>query len=76
MKPIAEKDDARVITYPTDCTHDKYHPNQSIVDIQDMGIIDTKGLPWTIGSLLQGSQFADTIIEAKNIQGAASLEVD
>ncbi|GKT53841.1 phosphatidylserine decarboxylase [Colletotrichum tofieldiae] len=102
MRPIADKDDSRVITYPADCTYDNSLPNQSIVNIQDTGIIEIKGLPWTIGTLLQGSKFADhfkggvwmhaflntfnyhrqhapvsgRVIEAKNIQGAAYLEVD
>ncbi|KXH48868.1 phosphatidylserine decarboxylase [Colletotrichum nymphaeae SA-01] len=102
VRPIADQDDDRVITYPADCTYDNSLYNQSIVNVQDTGIIEIKGLPWTIGALLQGSEYADcfhggvwmhaflntfnyhrqhapvsgTVIEAKNIQGAAYLEVD
>ncbi|OHE95464.1 phosphatidylserine decarboxylase [Colletotrichum orchidophilum] len=102
VRPIADLDDDRVITYPADCTYDNSLHNQSIVNIQDTGIIEIKGLPWTIGTLLQGSKYADCfhggvwmhaflntfnyhrqhapvsgmVIEAKNIQGAAYLEVD
>ncbi|KAK1599077.1 uncharacterized protein LY79DRAFT_665618 [Colletotrichum navitas] len=48
-----------ITTYSADCTHDNSIANQSIVHIQGTSVIEIKGLPWTIGSLLQGSQFAD-----------------
>ncbi|OLN88246.1 Phosphatidylserine decarboxylase proenzyme 3-like protein 1 [Colletotrichum chlorophyti] len=102
MRPVADPNNDKVITYPADCTYDNSVPNQSIVSIQDTGIIEIKGLPWTIGTLLQGSRFAShfnggvwmhaflntfnyhrqhapvsgRVLEAKNIQGAAYLEVD
>lgn len=101
-RPIAAPNDDRVIVYPADCTYDNSLDNQSIVSIQSGGIVHIKGLPWTIGSLLQGSEYAHefeggiwmhaflntfnyhrqhapvsgTVLEAKNIQGAAYLEVD
>ncbi|KAK1981356.1 phosphatidylserine decarboxylase-domain-containing protein [Colletotrichum cereale] len=88
MRPIAEKDDNKFITHPAGYTYDNSLLNQRIIDIQGTGIIETKRLPWTIGTLLQGGKFADhfkgasrpvsgRVIEAKNnIQDAAYLEVD
>ncbi|CAM1503552.1 Fc.00g011430.m01.CDS01 [Cosmosporella sp. VM-42] len=101
-RPIASPNDDRVIVYPADCTYDNSVPNSSIVSIESGGIVYIKNLPWTIGSLLQGSQYADEfeggvwmhaflntynyhrqhapvagkVLEAKNIQGAAYLQVD
>ncbi|KAF5018460.1 hypothetical protein F66182_9557 [Fusarium sp. NRRL 66182] len=57
-RPIASPDDDRVIVYPADCTYDNSIPNQSIVDISGDGVIYVKNLPWTIGTLLQESQYA------------------
>ncbi|KAM5343446.1 hypothetical protein ACJ41O_011983 [Fusarium nematophilum] len=102
MRPIAEPENDRVIVYPADCTYDNSVPNQSIVNIEADGLVYIKNLPWTISSLLQGSEYAQefnggvwmhaflntfnyhrqhapvagTVLEAKNIQGAAYLEVD
>ncbi|KAM4056772.1 phosphatidylserine decarboxylase domain-containing protein [Hirsutella rhossiliensis] len=76
--------------------------NASIISIESEGIVNIKNLPWTISSLLQGSEHAlefgggvwmhaflntfnyhrqhapvsGKVIEAKNVQGAAYLEVD
>lgn len=101
-RPIDSPDDDRVITYPADCTYDNSVASQSIVNIESGGIVYIKSLPWTIGSLLQGSEYArefeggiwmhaflntfnyhrqhapvsGTVLEAKNIQGAAYIEVD
>ncbi|UNI18327.1 hypothetical protein JDV02_004601 [Purpureocillium takamizusanense] len=101
-RPIDSPADDKVIVYPADCTYDNSITDQSIVSIQSGGVVMIKNLPWTIGSLLQGSEFANdfdggvwmhaflntfnyhrqhapvagTVIEAKNIQGAAYLEVN
>ncbi|KAJ6438784.1 phosphatidylserine decarboxylase [Purpureocillium lavendulum] len=101
-RPIASPDDDKVIVYPADCTYDNSLDDQSIVSIQSGGVVVIKNLPWTISSLLQGSEFANdfdggvwmhaflntynyhrqhapvsgTVLEAKNIQGAAYLEVN
>lgn len=100
-RPIASPNDDKVIVYPADCTYDNSLEDHSIVSIAAGGIVDIKGLPWTIGSLLQGSDYAHDfeggiwmhaflntynyhrqhapvsgrVIEARNIQGAAYLEV-
>ncbi|KAM0214802.1 hypothetical protein ACHAQD_008705 [Fusarium lateritium] len=102
MRPIAEKDNDRVIVYPADSTYDNSVEKQNIVSIESDGVVRIKGLPWTISSLLQGSDYADDfhggvwmhsflntfnyhrqhapvageVVEAKNIQGAAYLEVN
>lgn len=102
LRPIESPQDDKIIVYPADCAYDNSVVNQSIVSIESGGIVYIKGLPWTIGSLLQGSEFAHdfdggvwmhaflntfnyhrqhapvsgTVIEAKNIQGAAYLEVN
>ncbi|KAH7161076.1 phosphatidylserine decarboxylase-domain-containing protein [Dactylonectria macrodidyma] len=102
MRPIEVPHDDRVIVYPADCTYDNSVEKQSIVSVEAGGIVYIKNLPWTIGSLLQGSEYArdfeggiwmhaflntfnyhrqhapvaGTVIEAKNIQGAAYLEVN
>ncbi|RSL38713.1 hypothetical protein CEP53_014639 [Fusarium sp. AF-6] len=57
--PKDKKDKDKVIVYPADCTYDNSVANQSIVDIQCDGHIEIKGLPWTIESLLQGSEYAE-----------------
>ncbi|KAH6880634.1 phosphatidylserine decarboxylase-domain-containing protein [Thelonectria olida] len=101
-RPIDSPDDDRVIVYPADCTFDNSVANHSIVNIESGGIVYIKNLPWTIGTLLQGSEYAKEfeggiwmhaflntfnyhrqhspvsgkVLEAKNIQGAAYLEVD
>lgn len=102
MRPISDPNDDKVIVYPADCTYDNSVEKQSIVSIEAGGIVYIKNLPWTIGSLLQGSEYArefeggvwmhaflntfnyhrqhaavsGRVIEAKNIQGAAYLEVN
>ncbi|KAK5989471.1 Phosphatidylserine decarboxylase proenzyme 3 [Cladobotryum mycophilum] len=101
-RSVASPDDDKVIVYPADCTFDASTQDDSIVNISSGGIVKIKGLEWTIGSLLQGSDHANefsggvwmhaflntfnyhrqhapvsgTVIESKNIQGAAYLEVD
>ncbi|KAF7563943.1 hypothetical protein G7046_g194 [Stylonectria norvegica] len=101
-RPIDSPEDDQVIVYPADCTYDNSVANNSIVNIQSDGIVYIKNIPWTIGSLLQGSDLArdfeggiwmhaflntynyhrqhapvsGTVLEAKNIQGAAYLEVN
>ncbi|UPL02307.1 hypothetical protein LCI18_013241 [Fusarium solani-melongenae] len=59
-RPIADQNNDKVIVYPADCTYDNSVPNQSIVNIQSDGLIYIKNLPWTISSLLQGSQYAES----------------
>ncbi|KAI1209175.1 phosphatidylserine decarboxylase-domain-containing protein [Annulohypoxylon truncatum] len=57
-RPIADPDDDTVIVYPADCRYDtslEYHS----VSISSTGTVLIKGLPWTISSLLQGSEFGD-----------------
>ncbi|KAF4992837.1 hypothetical protein FGRMN_6889 [Fusarium graminum] len=102
LRPIAEPENDNVIVYPADCTYDNSVTNQNIVNIESDGVVRIKGLPWTISSLLQGSDHANefhggvwmhaflntfnyhrqhapvsgTVVEAKNIQGAAYLEVN
>lgn len=101
-RPIDSPDDDRVVVYPADCTFDNSVENGSIISIESEGIVNIKNLPWTISSLLQGSNYAHefgggiwmhafldtfnyhrqhapvsgTVLEAKNIQGAAYLGVD
>ncbi|KAI1075665.1 phosphatidylserine decarboxylase-domain-containing protein [Whalleya microplaca] len=101
-RPIESPEDDTVVVYPADCTYDDSGPKHSIVEITTEGVVDIKGLQWTIESLLQGSKYAGdfsggvwmhaflntynyhrqhapvsgTVLEAKNIQGAAYLEVD
>ncbi|RSM00413.1 hypothetical protein CEP52_009137 [Fusarium oligoseptatum] len=58
-RPISKPEKDEVIVYPADCTYDNSVSNQSIVDVQSDGHIYIKGLPWTISSLLQGSEFAE-----------------
>ncbi|KAF4974167.1 hypothetical protein FZEAL_8897 [Fusarium zealandicum] len=102
LRPIDSPDDDSVIVYPADCTYDNSVSNQSIVNIESDGSVYIKNLPWTISSLLQGSQYAEEfhggvwmhaflntfnyhrqhapvsgkVIEVKNIQGAAYMEVN
>ncbi|KAF5553397.1 phosphatidylserine decarboxylase 2 [Fusarium napiforme] len=59
MRPITEPENDRVIVYPADCTYDNSVANQNIVNIESDGVIMIKNLPWTISSLLQGSDYAD-----------------
>ncbi|RGP78631.1 hypothetical protein FLONG3_3253 [Fusarium longipes] len=101
-RPISDPEDDRVIVYPADCTFDRSVPKESIVSIKSDGVVNIKGLDWTISSLLQGSEYAKEfhggvwmhaflntfnyhrqhapvsgeVVEAKNIQGAAYLEVN
>lgn len=57
-RPIECPQDDCVIVYPADCTFDTSTPNNSIVNIDSQGVVMIKGLPWTIGMLLQGSDYA------------------
>ncbi|GKU21476.1 unnamed protein product [Fusarium langsethiae] len=59
MRPIADPEDDRVIVYPADCTFDRSIPKDSIINIESDGVVNIKGLEWTISSLLQGSQHAE-----------------
>ncbi|KAI1779561.1 phosphatidylserine decarboxylase-domain-containing protein [Hypoxylon cercidicola] len=58
-RPVAEPDNDKVIVYPADCKYDDSLDNQSIVNISSEGTVLIKGLPWTISSLLQGSEYAN-----------------
>lgn len=58
MRPIDSPDDDTVIVYPADCIYDNSVANQSIAKIESGGIVYIKNMPWTIGSLLQGSAYA------------------
>ncbi|WXC46909.1 hypothetical protein QX201_006631 [Fusarium graminearum] len=62
-------------------------PKDSIINIESDSVVMIKGLEWTISSLLQGSKYAKEfhgghapvlgeVVEVKNIQGAAYLEVN
>ncbi|KAL4730888.1 hypothetical protein ACLX1H_002930 [Fusarium chlamydosporum] len=59
MRPIADPEDDHVIVYPADCTFDRSIPKDSIINIESDGVVNIKGLEWTISSLLQGSKYAE-----------------
>jgi phosphatidylserine decarboxylase len=59
MRPIADPEDDHVIVYPADCTFDRSIPKDSIVNIESDGVVNIKGLDWTISSLLKGSKYAE-----------------
>lgn len=89
------------MVYPADSTFDTSIANSSIVGVENNSTIFIKNLPWTIASLLQGSDHAanfnggvwmhaflnthnyhrqhapvrDRVLETRNIQGLAYLEV-
>ncbi|KAI1385117.1 phosphatidylserine decarboxylase-domain-containing protein [Hypoxylon trugodes] len=57
-RPIKSPDDDSVIVYPADCRYDTTLDDHS-VNISSGGTVLIKGLPWTISSLLQGSEYGD-----------------
>lgn len=57
-RPIESPLDDKVIVYPADCKYDSSVADH-VVSISSTGTVLIKNLPWTIGSLLQGSEYAD-----------------
>lgn len=58
VRPIDSPDDDLVIVYPADSTFDAFIADASIVGVENNGTVFIKKLPWTIASLLQGSDHA------------------
>ncbi|KAF9641059.1 putative phosphatidylserine decarboxylase protein [Lasiodiplodia theobromae] len=58
MRPIAAPLDDTVIVYPADCTYTNEVGNPNAFPVQDGGVVDVKGVKWTIGGLLRGSRYA------------------
>lgn len=59
LREPAHPDDDKYITYPADCTFDRDVEKASILSIEQESTVRIKGIPWTIRSLLQGSNYAD-----------------
>ncbi|OTA62421.1 hypothetical protein K449DRAFT_382416 [Hypoxylon sp. EC38] len=57
-RPIESPDNDNIIVYPADCRYDTTLEDHS-VRISSTGTVLIKGLPWTISSLLQGSEYGD-----------------
>ncbi|OTA80605.1 hypothetical protein M434DRAFT_86187 [Hypoxylon sp. CO27-5] len=57
-RPIDSPTDDSVIVYPADCRYDTTLESH-LVEISSAGTVLIKGLPWTISSLLQGSEYGD-----------------
>lgn len=58
VRPIDSPEDDLVIVYPADSTFDASIANASIVGVENNGTVFIKKFPWTIASLLQGSDHA------------------
>ncbi|OTB02808.1 hypothetical protein M426DRAFT_264256 [Hypoxylon sp. CI-4A] len=57
-RPIDSPDDDTVIVYPSDSKFDTSVADH-MAEISSTGTMVIKGLPWSIDSLLQGSEYAD-----------------
>lgn len=58
MRPIAAPLDDAVVVYPADCTYTNESGNPNAFAVQDGGVVDVKGVEWSIGGLLRGSEYA------------------